>query len=138
MTRPSRIEAVHTTEASRVRPRGRRASPSGPPWRLWLLSLFVAAGAILLVTLTGAGGAATDVPSAVQVGRQAATVASSVAASTAPGTKPNASPPPTTSEVAHRTTVVRPLATVTDHEDSSGATAPGTTPTSIPSTSVDH
>jgi hypothetical protein len=115
MTRPHADEATQTSAASRVRPRVLRTSFTGTRWGLRLGSLFVAVGAVLLITLTDTGGAATQVPSAIQIGRQAPNVTSSVPTSIArPST--STSVPPTVS-VTHRTTVIKPLSTVTDRED---------------------
>ena len=159
MTGPNKDDAARTSGASRVRSRGLRSSLTGTRWGMWLCSLFVAAGAVLLVTLIGTGGAATQVPSALQVGHQATTVTSSLAATSR---RPGAlSPTTTTTAVTHRTTVINPLSTVTDHQDSSGdknssgdsnssatnagsatsttATTPSTsTTTATPSTSVNY
>jgi hypothetical protein len=77
----------------------------------------VATGAILMVTINGSGGAAAQVPSVIQVGNQTRTP---------PGIVVTTIPAPTSSSstttipvVQHLTTVVRPQATVTDHEDPS-------------------
>jgi|ERR1035438_1111823 hypothetical protein len=144
MTRPHADEATQMFAASHTRPQVLRSSFTGTRWGLRLGSLFVAAGAVLLITLTGTGGAATQVPSAIQIGRQTAQPTSSV---------PKSSPRPITSSsvattisATHQTTVVNPLSKVTDHEDpgtddnSNGTTAgaaTGTT-TTAPSPSVDN
>jgi hypothetical protein len=149
VTRPHENEAARNAAASRARPHGLRSSLTGTQWGLWICSAFVAAGAILLVTLTGTGGAATQVPSAIQIGSQAPTSTPNAVTSTIPAANPiptTSSPATTTTAVTHRTTVINPLSTVTDHEDpgaddGSSATTPGaatSTSTSAPSTSVDN
>ena len=68
-----------------------------------------------MVTINGSGGAAAQVPSVIQVGNQAGTQPG-IAVTTIPA--PPSSSSTTTIPVAqHLTTVVRPQATVTDHED---------------------
>ena len=143
------MTGLNKDDASRARPRGLRSSLTGTRWGLWLCSLSVAAGAVLLVTLTSTGGGTSQVPSALQVGRQAAAVTSRVPASSVPATSPGpgaSSPATTTTAVTHRTTVINPLSTVTDQEDSSGDgnssgtnAGPATRATTAnPSTNVDH
>ena len=149
MTRPHENEAARIAAASRGRPHGLRSSLTGSQWGLWICSLFVAAGAVLLVTLTGTGGAATQVPSAIQIGSLAPASSPNAVTSTIPAANPipkTSSPATTTTARAHRTTVINPLSTVTDHEDPGGndgssATTPGaatSTSTTAPSTSVDN
>jgi len=128
MTRPHADEAARNAADTRVRRLGPRSSLSHSRWGLWLGSLIVAAAATALVTVAGTGGNAAQVPSALQVGSQSRLVTLIVP-------KPKVSVPtvstsstllvvsPTTSTttpLAHRTTVINPVSTVTDQEDSGG------------------
>jgi len=144
MTRPHTHEATPISRTSRTRPRRLRTSSTGTGLVMWLGSLLVAAGAVVLITLTGTGGASTQVPSAIQIGRPSAPVTSSVPTSRPP---PRTSiPAPTTVPTTHRTTVINPLSRVTDHEDSSTddnsnrttAGADTSTTTTAHSSSVDN
>src|SRR5664280_1963171 len=115
MTGPHEQASATVTEISRVRRHGRARSSGAARWGPWLFSLLVATGAILMVTINGSGGAAAQVPSVIQVGNQAGTQPG-IAVTTIPA--PPSSSSTTTIPVAqHLTTVVRPQATVTDHED---------------------
>ena len=144
MTRPRADEATGMSADTRARPQRLRSSFVGTRLGPWLVSLLVVAGAVVLITLTGTGGAATQVPSAIQIGRQTSHVTSSV-----PTTTPrpsSSSTVPTTVSTTRRTTVITPLSTVTDHEDTSNydrsnATTAGSatsTTTTAPSSSVDN
>jgi hypothetical protein len=149
VTRLHEDEAAQIAAASRVRARGPKSRLTGSRWGLWVCSMFVAAGAVLVVTLTGTGGAATQVPSAIQIGVPTPTSTANAVTSTIPvanSIPTTSSPPTTTSVVTRHTTVINPLSTVTDHEDpgredGSGATTPTaatSTSTTAPSTSVDN
>lgn len=153
MTRPRADVAAQSTADTRVRRLGARSSLSHSRWGQWLGSLIVAGGAVLLVTVAGSGGTAAQVPSAIQVGGQARTVTSIVSKPkvSTPSTQPVApSTSPTTNAVSHRTTVIKPVSTVTDRKDSgrdgpsgvggnsgdsySGTTTSTTTTTTTPTT----
>ena len=114
MTRPHEQASAGMTEISRVRLHGRAHSSGATRWGPWLFSLLVATGAILMVTINGSGGAAAQVPSVIQVGNQAG-AQPGIAVTTIPA--PTSSSTTTIPVVQHLTTVVRPQATVTDHED---------------------
>lgn len=165
MTRPHTDEAARSAAATRVRRFGPRSSLSLSRWGLWLGSLTVVAGATALVTVAGAGGTAAQVPLVIQVGGQARTITliipkpkPIVPTISTTSTQPVAPPStPTTTAVTHRTTVINPVSTVTDQEDSGGgdnsdggdysgdsntgttlSTTTTTTTATITSTSVDN
>jgi hypothetical protein len=123
MNRRYEDEAARTPPASHAPAPLRPHRSVGPKWGLWLTSLFVSAGAVLGVTLTGVGATATGVPASVQVGHQLTTsTAGTGVAPTRPSGHPTttATPPTSATGLKAATTVVQPLATVTDREDSSG------------------
>ena len=143
MTRPHEKESARFAGTSRNLHRDRAHSSNATRWGPWLFSLLVAIGAIATVTINGSGGATTQVPAVIQVGSQTANVASTTIT-----TIPSRSVTSSTTiipRVQHLTTVVRPLASVTEHEDPSQGTGPGETETksgatssSIPLTSADN
>ena len=144
MTRPHTDVATGMSAGTRVRSHGLRSTFARPRLGPWIASLVVAGGAVVMITLTGTGGAATQVPSAIQIGHSTSHVTSSVPTTTPrPSTS---STVPTTVSPTRRTTVIRPLSTVTDHEDKgndngSNATTAGSatsTTTTAPSSSVDN
>ena len=141
MTRSHEKESVRFAGTSRVLHRGRAHSSNATRWGPWLFSLLVVIGAIVTVTINGSSGATTQVPAVIQVGSQTANVASSTT-TTIPSRNVTSSTT-TIPGLTHLTTVVRPLATVTEHEDpsqgtGSGETETGATSSSIPLTSADN
>jgi hypothetical protein len=133
MTRPHEKESARFAGTSRNLHRDRAHSSNATRWGPWLFSLLVAIGAIATVTINGSGGATTQVPAVIQVGSQTAYVAS-----TTTTTIPSRSVTSSTTiipRVQHLTTVVRPLASVTEHEDPSQGTGPGETETKSGATS---
>ena len=115
MTRPHEQESDRFAGTSRNPHRGRAQSSNATRGGPWLFSLLVAIGAIVTVTVNGSGGATTQVPAVIQVGSQTANVASTTT-TTIPSRNVTSSAT-TIPRVQHLTTVVRPQATVTDHED---------------------
>jgi hypothetical protein len=92
-------------------------SSSATRWGPWLVCVLVAAAAILTVAINGSVDASTQVPSVIQVGTQTRTSPAHVTTTT------HAAPSLSTTTILvakHPTTVVRPQATVTDHEGTSG------------------
>ena len=141
MTRSHEKESARFAGTSRNLRRGRAHSSNATRWGPWLFSLLVAIGAIVTVTVNGSGGATTQVPAVIQVGSQTANVASTTT-TTIPSRNVTSSTT-TIPRVQHLTTVVRPLATVTEHEDPSQGTGPGETETGatssvIPLTNADN
>jgi len=141
MTRSHEKESVRFAGTSRDLHRGRAHSSNATRWGPWLFSLLVVIGAIVTVTINGSSGATTQVPAVIQVGSQTANVASSTT-TTIPSRNVTSSTT-TIPGLTHLTTVVRPLATVTEHEDpsqgtGSGETETGATSSSIPLTSADN
>jgi hypothetical protein len=141
MTRPHEKESAQFAGTSRNLHRGRAHSSNATRWGPWLFSLLVTIGAIATVTINGSGGATTQVPAVIQVGSQTANVASTTT-TTIPSRNVTSSTT-TIPGLKRLTTVVRPLATVTEHEDpsqgtGSGETKTGATSSSIPLTSADN
>src|ERR1035437_10249468 len=141
MTRSHEKESARFAGTSRNLPRGRTQSSNATRWGPWLISLLVAIGAIVTVPVNGSGGATRQVPAVMQVGSQTANVASTPT-TTIPSSNVTSSAT-TIPELKHLTTVVRPLATVTEHEDPRQGTAPGETETGatssvIPLTNADN
>lgn len=117
-------------------------------WTLWVLSSALAAGTIVALAHIGAGGAETQLPPVVQVGRQAAANTVTTIPVTSPTTPTTTSPSttsttiaPTTTTTIGRTLVIRPQPTITSGDDKSGDApdaSSGTTTTSQPTTSTDN
>ena len=141
MTRSHEKESVRFAGTPRNLHRGRAHSSNATRWGPWLFSLLVAIGAIVMVTINGSGGATTQVPAVIQVGSQTANVASTTT-TTIPSMNVTLSTT-TIPGLKHLTTVVRPVATVTEHEDpgqgtGSDETKTGATSSGIPLTSADN
>ena len=141
MTTPHEKESARLVGNSRNLHRDRAHPSNATRWGPWLFSLLVAIGAVVTVTINSSGGATTQVPAVIEVGSRTANVAS-----TTTTTVPSRNVTSSTSTIPglqHLTTVVRPLATVTEHEDPSqgtvsGETGTGATSSSIPLTNADH
>ena len=141
MTTPHEKESARLVGISRNLRRGRAHPSNATRWGPWLFSLLVAIGAVVTVTINSSGGATTQVPAVIEVGSQTASVASTTT-TTVPSRNVTSSTT-TIPGLQHLTTVVRPLATVTEHEDPSQGTEPGETKTgatssSTPLTSADN
>ena len=140
MTRSHQDESGRFTGTSQPLAHGHTRSSTSTRWGPWLFSLLIAVGAVVTATINGSGGAATQVPAVIQVGSQSTKVPSSV--TTVPS-KSVAATTTTIPRVQPLTTVVHPLSTVTEHEDSSsrahsGETTTGATSSNIASSSADN
>ena len=112
----NRSEEPERTSPSAGRSHGRPPTNTNR-WTAWLLSLLVVGGATTVVAINGSGGATSQVPPLIQVG--AARSIRPVHVTTTPPARRPSSPTTTVAGGQRLTTLVRPLLTVTDHEDSS-------------------